>query len=164
MKTRSNRSLMSSSSPRSFGSKACASTSFFFRAANTMEPRGVVAGRVAEYRAGIRKLERLLLDALRQQLLDACPGALLVAGAKTKPGGEKPFVFAQPRSAHLDAAITRREIARTALARFPGARHRQHLRDNVPGFRPVTAGIHRQRSADRARHPGEELGAFGTVH
>src|SRR5258707_2902746 len=127
------------------------------------EARSVVAGRVAEYRARIRKLERLLLDALRQQLFDACPGALLVAGAKTKPGGEKPFVFAQPRSAQLDAAITRREIARTALAQFPGARHRQHLRDDVPGFRPVTAGVHRQRSADRARYSSEKLRAFETA-
>ena len=42
------------------------------------EARRVVAGRVAEYRAGIRKFERLLRDTLREQFLDAGSGALLV--------------------------------------------------------------------------------------
>src|SRR5439155_25270252 len=58
------------------------------------EARRVVAGRVAEYRAGIRKLERLLRDALREQLLDARSGAFRVTRVKTEPSCEKPFVLA----------------------------------------------------------------------
>src|SRR5258707_2082915 len=104
------------------------------------EARSVVAGRVAEYRARIRKLERLLLDALREQLFDACPGALLVAGAKTKPGGEKPFVFAEFRSAQLDAAIADLEIGGLALTPLSRARHRQRPFHDGPAFRPLTAG------------------------
>src|SRR5437879_10834694 len=124
------------------------------------QARGVLAGRVAEYRAGIRKFEWLLRDALREQILDARPGAFLVARAETEPSCEKPFVLAQFRSAQCDAAIASLEIPRGTVAHCPGARYRQHLRDDVPGFRPVAAGVHRERPADRAGHSGEELRAL----
>src|SRR6266849_3813818 len=100
MKTRSNRSWMSAPSPRSFGSKACASIPFFFKAPSTLSP-----------------------------------------------------LF-------RDTAIARLEIGRRALAEFSGARDRQHLRDDVPGFRPVAAGVHRERSPDRPGYTGEEFRAF----
>jgi len=74
----------------------------------------------------------------RQQLFDACPGALLVAGAKTKQAARN-----HSSSPSLDPRQTRRGDSPSrnrpdcSSPQFPGARHRQHLRDDVPGFRPV---------------------------
>src|SRR2546422_76808 len=124
------------------------------------QARGVLAGRVAEHRAGIRKFEWLLGDALREQFPDAGSGTLLVTYAETEPSCEKPFILAQFRPAQRDAPIAGLEIGGLALAQFPAARHRQHLRDDVPGFRPVAAGIHRERPTHRSGHSGEELRAL----
>src|SRR5260370_10564724 len=124
------------------------------------QARGVLAGRVAEYRAGVREFERLLRDALREQFLDAGSGTLLVTRAETEPSCEKPFTLAQFRSAQCDASVADLKLSGLALARFSGARYRQHLRDDVPGFRPVAARVHRERSTHRSGHSGEELRAL----
>src|SRR5258708_15380703 len=102
-----------------------------FEPASLDQARGVLAGRVAEYRAGVREFERLLRDALREQFLDAGSGTLLVTRAETEPSCEKPFTLAQFRSAQCDASVADLKISGLALARFSGARYRQHLRDDV---------------------------------
>src|SRR5258708_5528 len=134
-----------------------------FEPASLDQARGVLAGRVAEYRAGVREFERLLRDALREQFLDAGSGTLLVTRAETEPSCEKPFTLAQFRSAQCDASVADLKISGLALARFSGARYRQHLRDDVPGFRPVAARVHRERSTHRSGHSGEELRALAAA-
>src|SRR5258708_23833209 len=128
-----------------------------FEPASLDQARGVLAGRVAEYRAGVREFERLLRDALREQFLDAGSGTLLVTRAETEPSCEKPFTLAQFRSAHSDASVADLKISRLALARFSRARYLQHLPDDVPGFPPAPARPHRYHSTHRSRHSRAQL-------
>src|SRR5258708_5422696 len=128
-----------------------------FEPASLDQARGVLAGRVAEYRAGVREFERLLRDALREQFLDAGSGTLLVTRAETEPSCEKPFTLPQFRSAQCDASVADLKISGLALARSSGAPYRRLLPHAVPGFRPVRALVLRERSTYRTGDSGEQV-------
>ena len=53
------------------------------------QPGGMVAGRIAEHRTGIRQIQRLAGDAPGQQRLDRLSRRLTVAVVKSQPGGDK---------------------------------------------------------------------------
>ena len=66
----------------------------------------------------------------------------------------------EPHAAIADRVVLRacaRRSHRRAVASFD-------FRDITPGLAAVTAGVHRQRAADRARNAGQELGLGAVVH
>ena len=56
-----------------------------------------------------------------------------------------------------DMAVAQHVFVRDALVELAPAVHGEHLRDMVPGFVAVAAGVHRDRAAHGAGYAGEEL-------
>ena len=141
---------------------ACAADRVAFEAAALDQARGVVAGRIAEDAAGVRQVERLRRDSPAQELRDPLARDAAVAARKRKPRrSEHRIGQAAVRAAHgpVSDGIARRGLDRDSAA----ARHDLDARDVAPRLAAVAAGVHRERTADRARDPGEELGARETV-
>src|SRR4051812_17740238 len=124
-----------------------------FQAARLDEARGVVARRIAEHASGVWKRQRLSRHALRQKLLDACARSFAVARLQIEPCGDEPLLRVGAQAAMPIGDLVVPLFPLVDRTRTVDA---EHLVDDVPGFAAVAAGVHRERTADRAGYPGEE--------
>src|SRR5438874_7149727 len=141
---------------RVFGADHRATDGLALEARGFDEPAGVVAGRVAEDRAGIRLRERLLFDPLVRHLLDPLHRVRAVAGPPAEARAD-----ADDRRALQGACAV--GVAKLVHPRGPGvAIHVDQLRvhEDVCGLATECAGVAVHSTADRPRdrrHPLESL-------
>src|SRR6185437_23080 len=116
------------------------------------EARSVIAGRVGEHRAAAPLPDRLGRLALLQQSIHLA-AVLGRPGFEAQPRGHEPLC----RGRRLDMTVARPVLARRPAMLLAAAVDRLDLHDVPPGLAPEGAGVHRQRTAQRAWNAREKF-------
>src|SRR4030095_13286685 len=118
--------------------------------------------RIAERAADIGRVERLGGHTPLQELADALARGVAFAPRKIEPGRREDSVRRTAVGATDRAIADRVGGRRTLLERPTGCEHLDP-RDEAPRLPTVAACVHRERTADRPRDAGQELGAREVV-